>query len=79
MTAVEMLARTRAAQHVEECLDVLSVLTDKMQDATFRRQQAERIADAAIAIYLSAKSDAQPCRILTGLHRKDRIVGGIGL
>lgn len=79
MSTVEMLARTRAAQHVAECLDVLAIMPDKMQDETFRRHQAERIADAAIAIYLGAKRDAQPCRVLTGLHRRVPVAGVDGL
>ncbi len=79
MTTADMLARARAAQHVEECLDVLAVMPSQFQDAAFRRQQAECITAAAIAIYLGAKRYAQPCRIVTGLHRKDHVIGGIGL
>lgn len=75
-----MLARSRATQHVEECLDVLNVHPIQMEDAAFRRAQAERITDAIIAIYLGALRDAMPTRkIVTGLHRRDRVIGTIGI
>lgn len=80
MTTAHMLARSRAAQHVEECLDVLNVTPVRMADPAFRRQQAERITDAIIAIYLGALRDAMPKRkVITGLHRRDRVIGSIGL
>ena len=80
MTTAHMLARSRAAQHLEECLEVLNTLTERMNDPTFRRQQAERIADNVIGIYLCELRDAMPTRkIVTGLHRLDRVIGTIGI
>ncbi len=78
MTTAHMLARSRAAQHLEECLEVLNTLTERMNDPTFRRQQAERIADNVIGIYLCELRNIQPRKIVTGLHRKDGVIGSIG-
>lgn len=73
-----MLARSRAAQHLEECLEVLNTLTERMNDPTFRRQQAERIADNVIGIYLCELRNLNPRTVVTGLHRKDGVIGSIG-
>ena len=78
MTTAHMLARSRAAQHLEECLEVLAVLATRMEDPAFRRQQAERIADNVIGIYLCELRYIQPRKIVTGLHRKDGVIGSIG-
>ena len=78
MTTAHMLARSRAAQHLEECLEVLNTLTERMNDPTFRRQQAERIADNVIGIYLCELRHIQPRKLVTGLHRKDGVIGSIG-
>ena len=73
-----MLARSRAAQRLEECLEVLAVLATRMEDPAFRRPQAERIADNVIGIYLCELRYIQPRKIVTGLHRKDGVIGSIG-
>ena len=78
MTTAHMLARSRAAQHLEECLEVLNTLTERMNDPTFRRQQAERIADNVIGIYLCELRNLNPRTVVTGLHPKDGVIGSIG-
>ena len=67
-----MLAQSRAAQAVEERLDVLAVLP-KFADADFRRQQAESITKACLAVYFGALEE-RPV-VVTGLHGK--VIGGI--
>lgn len=65
-STAEMLARARVAQYVEECLDVLAVMNEQLQLKDFRRQQSERITNAALAIYFGALKDARISRGVIG-------------
>lgn len=74
-TTREMLAQSCAAQAIEERLEVLAVIPT-MADPAFRRQQAESIVLAVLAIYRGALADRV---VVTGLHREDKVIGQIGV